>query len=316
MIKSLTNILEKRYLIKSSKISTQPGGWASLAYKIEDKDGELYFLKVYEKSRKSTPYLIQHIDTYLPIVDWLFNNTSLKSRIIRLIKPQDQSYMCEDENYIYILFDYIKGTTVGESLLSEEQVFNLADIVAQLHNVKNGFPFNTKHLYETFHFPFISKLDDWTNNKFKDLKVDLQEILRPKLSTIVNQIDKLNTLSYDLKRQNLVFNLCHTDIHHWNIIVQNRQLYLLDWEGIKFAPPEADIFSIYQQPYFDLFLKRYCEHHPKYHVNETALQYYLISRQLQDVFEFIEQLQFDKLDQRDYENNLNYLREKTSEMSD
>ena len=70
MIEVLKKILIEKYLITSSKIYAQQGGWASLAYKIEDNNGHLYFLKVYEKSRKSTPYLIKHIDIYLPIVDW------------------------------------------------------------------------------------------------------------------------------------------------------------------------------------------------------------------------------------------------------
>lgn len=82
----------------------------------------------------------------------------------------------------------------------------------------------------------------------------------------------------------------------------------MDWEGIKFAPPEADIFSIYQQPYFDLFIKRYYELNPDYQINETVLQYYLTSRKLQDIFEFIEQLQFDELNSEEYKINLNYLK--------
>lgn len=55
--------------------------------------------------------------------------------------------------------------------------------------------------------------------------------------------------------------------------------------GNKICAPEADIFSVYKQPYFDLFLKRYCMHNPNYQVNQTELQYYLISRKLQDIFD-------------------------------
>jgi len=145
------------------------------------------------------------------------------------------------------------------------------------------------------------------------LEFDLQKILKPKRSYVVDQINKWNSLSQELKGQDLIFGLCHTDIHHWNIIVNENKLYLLDWEGIKFAPPEADIFSIYQQPYFDLFIKRYCEHNPNYKINQTALQYYLTGRKLQDIFEFIEQLQFDNLNQADYQTNLNYLKEQLSD---
>lgn len=43
MIEVLKKILIEKYLITSSKIYAQQGGWASLAYKIEDNNGHLYF---------------------------------------------------------------------------------------------------------------------------------------------------------------------------------------------------------------------------------------------------------------------------------
>lgn len=102
MVETLIKTLQQKYLIKTNTISKQKGGWASLAYKIEDENEHFYFLKVYEKSRKSTSYLTEHIDLYLPIVDWLDNQTLLKGKIIRLIKTQSDDFRCEDENYIYV----------------------------------------------------------------------------------------------------------------------------------------------------------------------------------------------------------------------
>lgn len=307
MVETLIKTLQQKYLIKTNTISKQKGGWASLAYKIEDENEHFYFLKVYEKSRKSTSYLTEHIDLYLPIVDWLDNQTLLKGKIIRLIKTQSDDFRCEDENYIYVLFDYIKGETVGEKNLTKEQITQLAEIVSQLHHLKKT-PFDLSQISETFHLPFISTLSEWIEKNFDHLKVDIKEVLKPNISTIKSQINEWNNLSKVLKEQHLKFCLCHTDIHHWNIITNKQHLYLLDWEGIKFAPPEADIFSIYQQPYFNSFMKKYCELNPDYQINDTVLRYYQISRKLQDIFEFIEQLQFDELNQEEYKINLNYLK--------
>ena len=311
MIEVLKKILIEKYLITSSKIYAQQGGWASLAYKIEDNNGHLYFLKVYEKSRKSTPYLIKHIDIYLPIVDWLYNQTSLEGKIIQLIKTQTKRFKVEDESYVYILFDYIEGKTVGKQSLKEEQVIKLAEIVSQLHNLED-LPFDIKQITETFHLSSISKLRDWIDKSFDQLKIAINEILKPNLSTINRQISEWYHLSKVLKEKHLRFCLCHTDIHHWNIITRGEQLYLLDWEGIKFAPREADIFSIYQQPYFDSFIRRYYELNPDYQINYDVLQFYLLSRKLHDIFEFNEQLQFDELNQEEYKMNLNYLRKEVN----
>src|SRR5690606_12556711 len=132
-----------KYLIETNLISKQRGGWAYLDYKMESGNVKFYFLKVYEKSRKSTSYLTKHIDIYLSIVDWFENQTPLNGKIIRLVKTQFGNLKCEDENYLYILFDYIDGETVGEQNLTEEQVIQLGEIVSQLHNLKD-FPFDVE----------------------------------------------------------------------------------------------------------------------------------------------------------------------------
>jgi len=314
MVELIRKVLKERYGITSNTITERRGGWASLAYKIEDDNGDFYFLKVYEKARKSTSYLTEQIDVYLPIVHWLENQSPLKGKMIRLVKNQANNFKFEDQNYVYILFDYIDGQTVGEQNLTKEQVQSLTEIVFNLHHLKD-FPFDLEEISETFHLPFISKLNDWIDKDFDLLKVDIKKILKPELSMIQNRIAEWNHLSNVLRNQKLKFCLCHTDIHHWNIIADEQRLYLLDWEGIKFAPPEADIFSLSQQPYFDIFLKKYTEFNPDYQVNNTALQYYLLSRKLLDVFEFIEQLQFDELSPEEYEINLTYLEKEITTIS-
>lgn len=45
--------------------------------------------------------------------------------IERLKKTRTQSFKFEDRSYVYILFDYINGETVGCQSLTVEQVFNL-----------------------------------------------------------------------------------------------------------------------------------------------------------------------------------------------
>src|SRR5690606_22126761 len=126
-------------------------------------------------------------------------------------------------------------------------------------------------------------------------------VLKPNILTIKNQVNEWNNLSEFLKGQSLNNCLCHTDIHHWNIITDKQQLYLLDWEGIKFAPPEADIFSIYEQPYFNSFMKKYYKLNPNYQVIVSTLRYDQMIIVVEDVFEIIEQFEFDNLNIEHYE---------------
>lgn len=60
-------------------------------------------------------------------------NTTTTSKRCTSVNAYDD-FRCEDENYIYVLFDYIKGETVGEKNLTKEQITQLAEIVSQLHH--------------------------------------------------------------------------------------------------------------------------------------------------------------------------------------
>ncbi|NBL65601.1 phosphotransferase [Flavobacterium sp. NST-5] len=310
----ITNILNSEYHIKTNLISEQRGGWASLSYRIEDVASKKFFLKIYDLQRKSTASLTKELDHYLPIVEWLESQFVLRDKIVRLIRTFNKEVKATDKKNIYILFEYIEGKTVGEQKLSEKQVFQLSEIISALHN-SNDVPFDLEPITETFELEFIPLLTAWTSEDFDELKHEIHDVLKPYLSILKQKIIQWKNLSIELKNMSLKFTLCHTDIHHWNLIWNNEQLYLLDWEGLKFAPPEADIFSIYQQPYFELFLTKYCEHNPDFRVNETVLKFYQLSRRLQDISEFIQQLQFDEITENDKNISFKYLRRELNNIS-
>jgi thiamine kinase-like enzyme len=46
-----------------------------------------------------------------------------------------------------------------------------------------------------------------------------------------------------MKAGNHAMQLCHTDAHGWNLM-QNQNLMLIDWEGLKLAPVEADLRAL------------------------------------------------------------------------
>ena len=52
-----------------------------------------------------------------------------------------------------------------------------------------------------------------------------------------------------LRHAPLRYALCHTDIHGWNLMQEDR-LILIDWEGLKLAPVEADLFSFTETFFF------------------------------------------------------------------
>lgn len=78
----------------------QQGGWATLTYKVFNKN-QSYFLKVYEKSQASTPKLTALIDQYVPIMVWLMRNSNLKGKISVPFLTKNGDYKWENEVNVF-----------------------------------------------------------------------------------------------------------------------------------------------------------------------------------------------------------------------
>lgn len=307
-IQKLKNIVLHYYQLAVIDITVMEPGWAALAYRVHTEDGKIFFLKVYERNRSSIAYILDTVPTYLFFINWLNSEPLLKGKISTVIHTNNGDIRIEDENCIYILMQYIEGDTVGERNLTEKEVRELAEIIAQLHTVDPPVSLQTESITEKFQLSFLNKLREWLTSKLITLKPVIQDVLKPYLASLIHQTEELEVMSKRFSQCSFPFVLCHTDIHHWNIIVDENHIHLIDWEGIKYAPAEADIFGLYQEPYFLEFMKYYQDLRPSYEINMELLRYYMISRHMTDLWEGIEQLQFDELSSEEYDEQLKALR--------
>ncbi|MBB3127844.1 aminoglycoside phosphotransferase (APT) family kinase protein [Paenibacillus rhizosphaerae] len=292
-----TTVLSMYYGLEQVEVFPQKGGWAALAYKVTDTESRRsYFLKVYEKDRASTPKWTARIDQYVPVTSWLERSTGLQGKMPVPIMTTQGYYRCEDDYGIYLLYDYIDGETIGDKPLTPEQICQLSAIVAELHGCGKEIPVQSGNIVENFELPFALSLKDILTARGTDLPGDMKDLLGPYNKALNRMIFKADELSAMLKQSSLPLALCHTDIHPWNFMQpQGRpQLMLIDWEGLKLAPVEADLMFVVDQPYFKQFMHIYRQFHPDFTLNGKSLLFYQIRRKLEDVWEFIEQLLFDR----------------------
>ena len=294
----LINILERQYGINCIDITAQEGGWSALAYKVSDGVKE-YFLKVYEKSRVSTPKLTALIDTYVPIILWLNENTDMKAKLPVPLLTQDGKNKWEDDNGVYLLYEYIDGITIGSSELTENQVQQVGKIIATLHSYKDEIPVNTKDIREEFSLSFLNQLKEILHKEFAGFPVDLTDLLGAYIKTLERYIDRVERLAIDIRRSNPKMVLCHTDIHNWNLMQSDEQIVLIDLEGLKLVPAEADLMFFVDKPYYDVFINIYQKLHKGFVINMDTLLFYRIRRKLEDIFEFIEQLLYNKQEEQE-----------------
>ncbi|MDU5145598.1 MAG: aminoglycoside phosphotransferase family protein [Paenibacillus dendritiformis] len=311
---SIFLLKNRHYDIEGAKVIPQQGGWSALAFKAGTAHQD-YFLKMYEKSRASTPKWTALIDNYVPVLLWLLRHSGLKGKIPVPLLTKSGHYQCEDENGIYLMYEYIHGAAIGGNALTTEQVCQLADIMGELHRYGEDIPLATDALKEDFQVPFARSLKEFWQQEHEAVPGDVRERINPYREQILALVDSVEKRAERLKNSNIRLALCHTDIHPWNMMQSGQQLVLIDWEGLKLAPVEADMMFLVDEPFFESFIRIYRKRHPDYAVDADALQFYQGRRKLEDIWEFLEQLVYDGQDAPAREETLAHLNEELRDLS-
>jgi spectinomycin phosphotransferase len=308
MYKSMEQMLYSEYGIQARSLQEIPSGWSAAAWKVHSDCGN-YFLKVYDKHKPSTKSWVARIHSYMPVVLWLHENTELRSKMTAPILTRDGDYKKEDTAFLYMVFPYIEGSTICSEKLKLSQIHEIAQIVSELHCYGTEIPVPTISLKETFDVSFCMNLADRLGNIHNS--VNLKETLSPYIDTLTQRIKALQKIAVLLQNSKMRYSLCHTDIHGWNMI-QSENLILIDWEGLKLAPVEADLFSFSETFFYDYawedFITVYCARHKDYRINSEAMRFYRLRRRLEDIYEFVERILFDNLAQDDIDRTLGYLK--------
>ena len=301
------SLLGRQYNVLCDTLTEAQAGWSALAYKATAKENS-YFIKVYDKHKHTAQSWISRIDDYMPVLLWLEQNTGLRGRVPSVVLSTDGAYKFEDDDFIYILFDYIDGGNLFGKPLSKALIRELAEIVAELHNIGDNISVPMENLNETFDISFCKSLSDILQGG--QYPTDMENILASNLELILDRKRIYENLAEYLHSVKPQFVLCHMDIHCWNIM-QDSRLKLIDWEGVRLAPAEADLFSFSEGFFFenawDEFMAAYRESRPDFKLNSEALRFYRLRRLLEDINGFSEGLLYNNLTGEDRVPSLNLL---------
>lgn len=316
----LKELLSRHYGLSARQITPRQGGWSALAYQVETEEG-LAFLKMYEKSRASTPKWTALIDQYVPLLLRLHQYSSLQGKLPVPLLTVDGRCKCENDDGIFLLYEHIDGETIGSKSLTDAQIVQLADIMAELHTYDEVFVLDTLEqsilpLKEDFELPFLPSLYRAINELSPSIADagNIHEVLAPFKEPLIALMDSVRTLSQRLRQRSLRYVLCHTDLHHWNLMSSDGQLILIDWEGIRIAPVEADWMFIVDKPYYEDFLTVYRKRHPSFVPDPECLSFYQGRRRLEDIWEFTEQLLYDTQDAEEQADALSSLRKELQQL--
>ncbi len=291
MRERITKLLEARYGLCVRTLEEVPAGWSAMALRAQTDRGDL-FVKVYDRNRPSTRVWIERLDAWLPVAQWLGENTPLAAHMSVAIRAEDGAVRVDDRELILLVYPFIRGETLREARLTREQARALGRIVGTLHACPVKLPFPAERLTETYEFPFCTAMRAQLGDD------SARALVAPHAALLGERIDELEARAAQLKKDRPESVLCHTDIHGWNLM-QAENLILVDWEGLLLAPPEADLFSFTEAFFFgyawDDILLGYREVRPGFVLHEDILKTYRLRRRLEDIDAFLESILSDNL---------------------
>lgn len=123
----------------------------------------------------------------------------------------------------------------------------LAHVALWLHSYGNEILVQTNAIIEDFEVSFLGQLEEVMNRSNANLPEELLNLINNNADKVIALILQIKDLSNKLKINRLDMSLCHTDLHNWNLM-QTENLMLIDWEGQKIAPVEADIMFLIDKP--------------------------------------------------------------------
>ncbi len=303
----IKEVLKKEYNIKFVSASEVFGGLSALSYKIIADEG-IFFLKIYDKNLSQTSIWIKNIDIYIPALKRLCEKNELKNKILRPISTSGKNHRYEDDMYVYILFDFIEGFTVEKNPLSQDQIIQLSETLAHLHSSGDEFINDYTSIKEDFAVPFCFSLENYLNHGYNNAPDDIRKILNPCFEQLKEMIKTTISLAGKMKNTKAKMVLCHTDAHGFNLIqAQNGSLVLVDWEGLKLAPAEADLFMFVFKDYWESFYRHYTNICPQFKINKDLLSFYISRRKLEDIWAFLESIISDDLSEANRLSELFYL---------
>ncbi len=313
----LTGILDLHYGLKTLHIETQPGGWSALAFRVETTSRTV-FLKVYDKRWASTPRWTKTIDVYIPVLQWMDQCTPLQNRLPQPVFTRRGGANVEDEQAIYLLYEYIEGSTIGDAPLNSLQVQTFAEITAELHGLQRAqlpLPLSVEPLALSYCVPYGRQFGSLFREGNQTWPQDLTDCLSTYSDRILRLGDFVDEQGQIIAQLGLPTVLCHTDLHPWNLMETSSGLVLIDWEGLAVAPLEADFMALIDRPYFEEFWETYCRQWPGTRLNSASLGYFRARRVLEDLWELVERVLVDQPAGSVRQNLLNDLQQALHELA-
>jgi spectinomycin phosphotransferase len=281
----IINCLRDAYGLHVEEIARLPLGadTGTSVYRVVTKEGTIYFLKLRKREFNEASVAVPNF----------LSDSGIRQLIPALPTRRGQLWANLHSSKV-ILYPFVDGQPGLDIRMSKQQWFEFGAALKRFHTAeiparltrsipKDDFSPRWRDMVkmflgqvekETFHQPYAMELAD---------------VLRSRKGELLEMIKRTEQLAQMLLEQTPEFILCHSDIHGYNLFIDQRgALYIVDWDGLTFAPKERDLMFIggghgdsgyMPQEEEEMFYQGY----GRTEVNPIALTYYRYERIIMDI---------------------------------
>jgi spectinomycin phosphotransferase len=308
----LARQLDGKYSIQVERIIFIPFGDSAYSYQVICRDGQRYYLKLFDRNNDRQLRGIEKLNDYLPILSRMHSNGSFVN-LAYPIETVGGDLIGEFSECTGVLFCYKEGDTLAEAYpFPDDIVDHVAQLLARLHTVSTSVA--PVALTDTYDISFadelkecISELEHVDSNGDSFLSEVKQQVLGKK-DRIYELIDLTCGLRGDAALDASSLVLCHGDVWGGNMIQHHGQLFLIDWESMQVAPRELD-FMGYIGEEFERFYAAYTKQLGyAASLNSDILRFYSYRHHLRNLNNWLRNILYRNLDSGQKENDLEMIR--------
>ena len=211
----------------------------SSVYRVITKKGKDYFLK----SRKG------NFNEASVIIPSYLSAAGIK-QVIPPLRTQKDGLWANIDPFKVILYPFVEGQAALDIKMSRGQWVEFGTALKRFHTTEFPPAMTRSIPRDDFSSRWRDKvnmhLDRLEGQVFREpLQVAAADFLRSKRSETLEIAKRAEQLARMVQDELPEFVLCHSDIHGYNLLIDNHgALYIVDWDGLIFAPRERDLMFI------------------------------------------------------------------------
>jgi spectinomycin phosphotransferase len=195
-----------------------------------------------------------------------------------------------------ILYPFVEGQAGLDIKMSKQQWLEFGTALKRFHTV--DIPLNITGSIQKDDFSSQWRalvkmhLEQIEEEVFDEpIKIEAAAFLKSKKAETLEIVKRTEQLAEILQAELPEFILCHSDLHGYNLLIDNDgALYIVDWDGLIFAPKERDLMFIggghgdsgYPPEEEEVM---FYQGYGKTDINQVAIAYYRYDRIIMDILD-------------------------------